>query len=98
MRLFLEVAAAASSPEHPGHAYFRDRYRRIVDELAEELLAGDDAPDREHARWVARMLVAAVDGLQLQWLHDPSVDMVADLERLVAQALGAARSGRPPAP
>jgi hypothetical protein len=39
-------------------------------------LLGDDDP------WRGRILLAAIEGLQTQWLRDPSVDMVADLRRL----------------
>ncbi|GAB7186622.1 TetR/AcrR family transcriptional regulator [Kitasatospora sp. Ki12] len=38
-------------------------------------------PD-DRADWAARILLAATDGLQLQWLLDPSIDMAADLARL----------------
>ncbi|GHA91867.1 TetR family transcriptional regulator [Streptomyces termitum] len=32
--------------------------------------------------WAARILIAATDGLQLQWLLNPEIDMAADLDRL----------------
>ena len=41
------------------------------------------------ADFAARILVAASDGLQLQWLLDPTMDMQSDLVRL-AKALQAA--------
>ena len=31
---------------------------------------------------IARLLTAASDGLQTQWLLDPTIDMAADLEAL----------------
>ncbi|MCU1685854.1 MAG: hypothetical protein JWQ81_6593 [Amycolatopsis sp.] len=30
-------------------------------------------------------MVAAAEGLQVQWLRDPTVDIIADLKRLVRQ-------------
>ncbi|HEY0189291.1 MAG TPA: hypothetical protein VGC67_17525 [Cellulomonas sp.] len=36
------------------------------------------------ASWRARVLIAAVDGIQIQWLLDPSIDMADDIVRLNA--------------
>jgi len=35
-----------------------------------------------HDPWKGRMLLAAAEGLQAQWLRDPSIDMMADIKRL----------------
>lgn len=79
VELFATLSAEATAAEHPAHAYFVDRYRRVVDELtgafaralAEGALRDGVAPDV-----AARELVALMDGLQVQWLFDrESVDM-----------------------
>ncbi|MFJ6617699.1 TetR family transcriptional regulator [Kitasatospora sp. NPDC091335] len=54
--------------------------------------AGTEA--RERAAWAARILIAAADGLQLQWLLDPRIDMADDIRRL-ADALLDRPAGRP---
>lgn len=74
IELFATLSAEATSPDHPAHAYFTERYERVVaivrrayEELAEAggLRAGID-PDDAARQWVALM-----DGLQIQWLLDP---------------------------
>src|SRR5258708_7683093 len=43
--------------------------------------------------WQARVIVAAAEGLQVRWLRDPSIDIVADLQRPAAALAPAAGSG-----
>jgi AcrR family transcriptional regulator len=51
----------------------------VRDQQAEGVIAADRDPET-----IARLLVAASDGLQTQWLLDPSIDMAAHLEALWA--------------
>lgn len=77
LRLLAIVAAEASAPDHPAHAWFVHRYHRVVTGLARAVeydraqgrIQGDTDPLD-----VARALTAGWDGLQLQWLLDPSHD------------------------
>ncbi|WP_035844658.1 TetR/AcrR family transcriptional regulator [Kitasatospora azatica] len=89
VKLFVDLAAAAAEPGHPAHAFFEERYRNLRLQLAAALIAGPPAsvvPTPQSrpadADWAARMLLAATDGLQLQWLLEPSIDMAGDLARL----------------
>ena len=65
--------------------FFADRYRMVVGALTEAVrlaqVNGLVDLDRDPAV-IARLLTAASDGLQTQWLLDPSIDMAADLEEL----------------
>jgi AcrR family transcriptional regulator len=74
------VGEAAVSTEHPGHEHFAARYRRVTARIRTELegmqASGEIAADVD-CGVVASMLVAMMDGLQVQWLLDPSVDMPA---------------------
>ncbi|SCE15342.1 transcriptional regulator, TetR family [Streptomyces sp. SolWspMP-sol7th] len=78
VELFVSMAAAGSDPGHPAHALFAERYAQLraqVTEFVRERAAAgtlttDVPPDR-----LAVLLLAAVDGVQLQWLNDRSVDM-----------------------
>lgn len=89
VKLFLDLAAASAEPDHPAHGYFEERYPRLRSRLAGTLtdLATQQPqqPDlggrrtNPDADWAARILLAAVDGLQLQWLRDPDIDMAADI-------------------
>lgn len=66
VRLYTVLAAEALDPEHPAHAYFADRFRTSTADLA-RLLGGD--------REVAVEIYSFMDGVQLNWLRDPTVDM-----------------------
>jgi Transcriptional regulator len=85
VQLFSQMAVESADPEHPAHDFFtrhgevlRQRFiemtkrRRQIGEFA-----GSTDPET-----IARIIQAATDGLQLQWLLDPSIDMAAVLETL----------------
>ncbi|MEV6932777.1 TetR/AcrR family transcriptional regulator [Dactylosporangium sp. NPDC051485] len=73
VRLFAVLAAESLAPDHPAHAYFAARQQGVLDALA--TLAKGVSPRPET---LARQIVATMDGLQLQWLRDPSgTDLVA---------------------
>ncbi|MFC7879648.1 TetR/AcrR family transcriptional regulator [Isoptericola sp. NPDC057391] len=88
VEVFAGLAAEATSPDHPAHEYFSERYpstvRRSRVELERLAAEGRLAPgvDPEVA---ARTIVAIMDGLQIQWLYSldgpraQRVDMAADL-------------------
>jgi AcrR family transcriptional regulator len=89
VKLFLEQAVAAATPTHAAHDYMKARYARFAEGLAKGLRDTKGLSD-ERAQWLARILLAAADGLQIQWLLDPEVDMRRDLEALIDLAVGAA--------
>ena len=79
VELYCTLSAEATSPTHPAHEYFVNRYRFVRDSItgafrrvaaAGRLAEGID-PDRAAVNTIALM-----DGLQVQWLLDPaSTDM-----------------------
>lgn len=85
--LYAIVSAEATDPEHPSHADFAARYRdRAVE--AEEIIrrgqaAGEVRPDIDPAH-AARLISAVMDGIQLQWLLDDSVEMVPLFQEFVS--------------
>lgn len=78
--LYAIVSAEATDSEHPAHEEFAARYRSGALNAADLLRAGQEAGeiradvDPEHA---ARLISAVMDGIQLQWLLDESIDMTA---------------------
>jgi AcrR family transcriptional regulator len=81
LELFITMAAEASGPGHPAHDFIQRRYRRnlatLAGHLQEAVDAGDAAPLTTAQINVEVIIVTAVlDGIGLQWLHDPSTDMV----------------------
>lgn len=86
VELFSRLAVDAADPEHPAHGYFLERsatFRTIF--VAELRNAQDEGvlTDAIPAESMARILQATVDGLQLQWLTDPGIDMAALTEDLL---------------
>ncbi|MCI9888421.1 TetR/AcrR family transcriptional regulator [Micrococcales bacterium 31B] len=70
MRLFSTLTGEAVSEEHPLHDSFARRYAEIERSLARQLtevaaVAGREVSEGE-ARSLARLLIAAMDGLQVQ--------------------------------
>ncbi|GAA4734030.1 TetR/AcrR family transcriptional regulator [Modestobacter marinus] len=103
VRLYTVTAAESLDPAHPAHEYFQNRYQRIRGVIARRIVL-----DQEKGRFaptvdpegLASELIALMDGLQLQWLMQPPVDMCrlleASLQRLAAGpdgAVGAVRQG-----
>lgn len=84
VRLFVVLVAEATSSEHPAHDYFVDRYERVRSRLLRSLRQwqpdGEDQRPPVNLERVVTVIVAVMDGLQLQWLLDPQIDMVACFE------------------
>ncbi|MFU8945361.1 TetR/AcrR family transcriptional regulator [Mycetocola zhadangensis] len=70
VRLYSILGAEALSPDHPAHQYFTTRERVTLEGFAK--LASPQA----NGQLLARHLLAMMDGLQLQWLRDPTIDLV----------------------
>jgi AcrR family transcriptional regulator len=70
------VAASLETSNTAGRAYFTERFDRVrrdlVDRLRAQQASGEIRSDVD-AEQIAALLVAASDGLQIQWLLDPSV-------------------------
>jgi AcrR family transcriptional regulator len=82
IEMFLTVATEASNPGHPANEFIRDRYDRVIQrgieeltrarELGQVLPMSDSRIEQE-----VRCAYALMDGIQLQWLLDPNLDVVA---------------------
>jgi AcrR family transcriptional regulator len=83
LELFTTIAADASSPSHPAHEFIQRRYvesmGNLCVQLARAVADGEIAPHTQaEIQREARLLTAMLDGIGLQWLLDPSTDMVGD--------------------
>ncbi|MDH6195628.1 AcrR family transcriptional regulator [Mycobacterium frederiksbergense] len=77
--VYLSLAAAAAvDPSHPAAQYLRGRYEWMRGGIADYVRGRQAAgivPARVDAEFVAAALISAADGIQIQWMSDPSIDM-----------------------
>ena len=86
VKLLVDMTAASASPDHPAREFMQERSRAIIELVGKQLGDGDT--------WKARMFLAAAEGLQVQWLRDPSIDLVGDLRRLYELLAGTESASR----
>jgi AcrR family transcriptional regulator len=99
LELFSTIAAEASSPSHPAREFIQRRYTDNIATLARQLQQAVDAGDvlplsPTEIDVEVRLVTAVLDGIGLQWLLDPSTDVVASISTYVTRTIAAWRSGR----
>jgi AcrR family transcriptional regulator len=79
IQLFTTLSAEATDPAHPAHKYFQERYRRSRELFSDALRR---AAERGEIRSGASgpLLIAILDGLQIQWLIEPDFDFLGELK------------------
>ncbi|MET9231611.1 helix-turn-helix domain-containing protein [Lentzea sp. NPDC003310] len=82
--LFVRLAAEATDPAHPAHAWVLQHYSGLTRWLTDAVRTGQErgeiAADAPVASLV-RLTIAVVDGVQQQWLlHPDQVSMTAEFE------------------
>ncbi|MGI3779416.1 MAG: TetR/AcrR family transcriptional regulator [Janthinobacterium lividum] len=92
VELFLTLTAEASNPGHPARAFVQHRYAMVVAEhvhhLHEAVADGEIAPMSDSKlEQEARLVVAGMDGIELQWLLDPRVDLLELFDRFLDATL-----------
>ncbi|GAA1162118.1 TetR/AcrR family transcriptional regulator [Streptomyces hebeiensis] len=91
VHLQAEMSGAAFDAGHPAREYFRDRWERSFQVVAEdiEMLQRDGVvPGAVDARRAARALLAAWEGLQVQWMHGPEFDIRTEFATVIRALLG----------
>lgn len=85
VHLYTQFSAEATEEGHPAHAYFQERsallHKLAVHEIELQKEAGR-LPSTLDAELATRLMHAAADGLQSQWLLDNSIDMPGALAHL----------------
>ncbi|MEV7608558.1 helix-turn-helix domain-containing protein [Microbacterium sp. NPDC089320] len=88
VQLYTRFSAEATDPEHTAHDFFRERYERARERsraVLEKFRAEGRLPASVDPEQAATALVALLDGLQIQWLYDSSIDMAAEVAFFLAQ-------------
>ncbi|UOQ90766.1 TetR/AcrR family transcriptional regulator [Agromyces endophyticus] len=86
VQLYARLSNEATAPDHAAHAFFEERFRMFRELAADDIRAGQqrgEIPADLDAERLASILLAVSDGLQTQWLMDPSIDMAAHIEYLI---------------
>ena len=94
LELFTTIAAEASSPAHPAHAFIQRRYTDNLATLATHLQQAVDTGDVDPLTPAeidieVRLVTAVLDGIGLQWLLDPSTDITASVETYISRTIAA---------
>jgi AcrR family transcriptional regulator len=80
IQLFTVLVSESIRSDHPSHDYFVDRFRRGRDIYANQFIKLSKTQIRQDVDLdeLASLIMAVMDGLQIQWLLDPGkVNMVA---------------------
>lgn len=97
VELFSQLAVDAADQAHPAHEFFRERGAHLRGMLARTMRSAQRTgriDPRLDPDTLARTVQALTDGMQLQWLADPEVDMTAPLVTLF-EVIGASAPARP---
>jgi AcrR family transcriptional regulator len=99
VRLYVAMSAESTDEASSARQFFVHRYEMLRSDVAADIRrkqAAGELPDSLDPRSAANLVIAAADGLQLQWLLDPeAVDMGVMLEQLTTLLRGAASSPDP---
>jgi AcrR family transcriptional regulator len=89
--LYAVLSGEGTSPDNPGHEYFRGRYTFVRALVEDAIRLGQQQGDLRadvKADMAARTVIALMDGLQLQWLfEDSSFDLAAPVRAYVESLL-----------
>ena len=81
IRLFTVLVGESIRKDHPSNDFFKDRYNRARKRIAENLTilseAGEIKQDVDIDK-VATLIIAMMDGLQIQWLLHPEEVCLSD--------------------
>jgi len=83
VQLFATMSTAGSDASHPAHEFFVDRYATHRAGLAADFAKRQAAGELDtllDPTMLATLMLSIADGLQVQWLLDPELDMPAHIE------------------
>lgn len=73
IQLFTTLVSESIRSDHPSHDYFVNRYQIGRDTYVKQLVPfiGDKVKNEVNLNQLASLMMAVMDGLQIQWLLDP---------------------------
>jgi AcrR family transcriptional regulator len=88
IHLYMALVIESTDPDHAAQRYIVGRYAYLTRQIIEDITlrqAAGTAPAEIDPERAARVLIAAVEGLQVRWLHEQNFDMAAEFLYLLAQ-------------
>ena len=88
IELFLTLSTEASNPDHPARGFIVKRYEDALQGFNRQLSMARDAGDilplpDDAIDLESRSLIALMDGMELQWLLNPELDLVSNFQAQV---------------
>lgn len=96
VQLFARLSVDAADTEHPAHDFFLARNAQLREVFAATVSrqqAVGAIPDTVPPETIARIFQAVADGMQVQWMLEPDVDMAATVDALFDLLTGARPNG-----
>ena len=90
IQAFAVLSAESVTDDHPAKEYFRRRYSTLREEVREALTTicdPADPPADHDVDSAASAIIAVMDGLQIQWLLEPSVITLAQSSAFAIDAI-----------
>lgn len=90
VQVYTVLSSEAVTEDHPAKAYFHDRYSTLrleIDAAFRELCAQENVSDPDTIDKAAASILAVMDGLQLQWLLDPTAIDLAKASEFAIEAI-----------
>ncbi|MFC8527179.1 TetR/AcrR family transcriptional regulator [Nocardia sp. NPDC057227] len=94
--LYIRLSAEATTPEHTAHEFFADRFRQLEavgTRVFTELRDTGRIPQDADPATIATMVVALIDGLELQSFFRPEIDVVTQIRAFLQLLLGTETTG-----
>lgn len=98
VQAFAVLSAESVTHDHPAREYFEERYRGLREQLvvAFDEVCAECGVDRPTAADASASILAVMDGLQVQWLLDPTaVDLARSTEFAIEAIVSAVLDPRP---
>ena len=90
VQVFTVLSAESVTEGHPAKGYFQERYRNLrgeIDTAFRALCAQEGVADPDTIDRAAASILAVMDGLQLQWLLDPTAVDLAGASAFAIEAI-----------
>jgi hypothetical protein len=90
VQVYTVLSSEAVTDDHPAKSYFQERYHTLrieIDAAFRELCAQENVTDPDTIDKAAASILAVMDGLQLQWLLDPTAIDLAKASEFAIEAI-----------